>query len=93
MKNIIEKLTVVSIIAIFAFGVAACPKACTQPDKTTKILTQQGYTNIVITGWRPFSAGEGDSFATGFKATAPNGETVSGVVTGGFLKGATVRFD
>lgn len=55
MKNISEKLTVVLIIAIFAFGTVACPKACTQPDKATKILSQQGYKDIVITGWRPFS--------------------------------------
>ncbi len=70
------------------------PRACTQPERATRLLEQQGYTEIRITGWRPFMAGKDDEFSTGFEATAPNGERVTGAVTGGLLfKGATVRFD
>lgn len=60
----------------------------------TKTLEAQGYTNVEITGWRPFAAGEDDTYSTGFRATAPNGDTVTGTVTKGlFFKGSTVRLD
>lgn len=67
--------------------------ACTRPDQATRILTQSGYTNIEITGWRPFMASDSDIFSTGFEATAPNGDTVTGAVTSGWFKGATIRLD
>lgn len=67
-------------------------QSCTQKDETINLLTQQGYTDIEITGWKPWAASDSDNFATGFKATAPNGVRVKGVVTGGFFKGSTVRF-
>ena len=34
-----------------------------------------------------------DEFRTGFAATAPNGERVTGVVCSGWMKGATLRLD
>ena len=66
---------------------------CTREDDTKRVLAQAGYTNIEITGYRPFMAGKDDTFSTGFKAKAPNGQTVTGAVTGGFLKGNTIRLD
>lgn len=35
--------------------------------------------------------GEDDTFSTGFRAKAPNGEIVEGAVKGGIFKGSTVR--
>lgn len=67
--------------------------SCTEPDKATSVLESQGYSDIEITGYRPFMKGEDDAFSTGFEATAPDGRRVTGAVTGGFLKGSTVRFD
>ena len=66
--------------------------ACTHQATAIRILKDQGYKNIVLTGWRPFSCQE-DSFATGFEATNPNGKFVTGVVCEGWLKAATLRFD
>lgn len=67
---------------------------CVDTEGTQRILQQQGYTEVEITGWRPFAAGKEDFYATGFRAKAPNGEIATGTVTKGFLfKGATVRFD
>lgn len=67
--------------------------SCTKPEQSTRVLEDSGYTNIVITGWRPFMASDSDSFSTGFQATAPNGRTVSGAVTSGWFKGHTIRLD
>lgn len=80
-------LAAISCIAMFGLS------ACTRPEQAENVLAQSGYTEIEITGWRPFAAGEGDTFSTGFRAKAPNGQIVTGTVTSGILKGATVRFD
>lgn len=64
-----------------------------KPDEATRILRQSGYTQIEITGWRPFAAGNDDTFSTGFRAKSPSGETVTGTVTSGWFKGGTVRLD
>lgn len=67
--------------------------ACTRPDATKELLTSQGYKDITTTGYSFFACSEDDSFATGFKATSPTGQNVSGTVCSGLLKGSTVRFD
>ena len=79
---------------IFIFLVTLCLflQGCTQEEKTTQLLKQQGYKNIYITGYMAFNCGEDDWFSTGFTATAPNGERVSGVVCSGIFKGSTIRF-
>lgn len=66
---------------------------CTRSADAKRILEQSGYTNVEITGYRPFMAGNGDTFSTGFKAKAPNGQIVTGAVTGGWIKGSTIRLD
>jgi len=86
--------TVIIIAALVLLIVFAFPNGCTKPDDTIRVLTQQGYTNIEITGWRPFMASEKDTFSTGFRATGPNGvENVTGAVTAGWFKGYTIRLD
>lgn len=69
------------------------PSACTRPEQATRILSQSGYSEIQITGWRPMMAGQDDSVSTGFRAKAPNGQPVTGAVTGGLFKGSTIRLD
>lgn len=66
--------------------------ACDDPQSTTEVLYEMGYTNIQTTGYTFFGCGEDDNFHTGFTATSPTGHRVKGVVCGGFLKGSTVRF-
>lgn len=69
--------------------------ACTDPEKSTKLLQTHGYTQIEITGYRGYLCSEDDHIATGFRALAPTtGVPVSGAVcAGAFFKGATIRFD
>lgn len=74
------------------FIISALCISCTNPEKATQTLNHAGYTNIVITGYDPFSCGEDDTFKDSFTATNPNGMTVSGTVCCGFLKGCTIRF-
>lgn len=76
-----------------ALLVIATSGGLTDRDATTELLRKNGYKNITITGWRPLMAGEDDTFSTGFEATTPTGERVSGAVTSGWLKGSTIRFD
>ena len=86
------KFIIVATIVVFLIG--TLPISCTRPDEATELLKKQGYTDIHITGWRPMMAGKDESISTGFEATSPNGQQISGAVTSGFLfKGQTIRFD
>ncbi len=66
---------------------------CTDESATVRTLQSAGFTEIRTTGWSAFACGQDDTFATGFTAKNPAGQTVSGAVCCGFLtKGCTVRF-
>lgn len=67
--------------------------ACTKPTKTTKILSDQGYTDIEITGYRFWACQKDDTFHTEFKAKSPVGKPVTGVVCSGWVMGGTIKFD
>lgn len=81
-------LLVVLMSIHYAIGMSG---ALMKPDEASRVLRQSGYSEIEITGWRPFSGR--DTFSTGFKAMSPSGEAVTGVVTSGWFKGSTVRLD
>ena len=67
---------------------------CTKEDDTKRILTDQGFTDVQTTGYRPFACGDDYTFRTGFTAKAPvTKKQVTGVVCSGFLKGSSVKFD
>lgn len=65
---------------------------CTNTVKAQRILEQNGYTNVQMTGYDPFMCSEGDDFSDGFTATSPKGMQVEGAVCSGIMKGATIRF-
>lgn len=90
MKEFGMGFGVVLLLLIFAIFV---PKACQQPDAAIKVLQDNGYTDIRITGYRWFTCDEKDTFSTGFIAITPTGKQVSGAVCSGFFKGNTIRFD
>ncbi|HET8686676.1 MAG TPA: hypothetical protein VFM18_08430 [Methanosarcina sp.] len=66
---------------------------CTDSSTTTRVLEEQGYTNVKTTGYVFFGCPEDDVFHTGFVATSPANKTVSGVVCSGLLFGSVIRFD
>lgn len=88
-----KPLTILLGGSLLFFLAAYGPSACTRPDDAMRVLRQSGYTNIEITGWRPWLASDSDDFSTGFRATAPNGEIVTGAVCSGLFKGQTIRLD
>lgn len=67
--------------------------SCTDSNKTSRILENEGYTNIEMTGHRFFGCGEHDSFKTGFKAINNNKKQVTGVVCSGYFSGGNIRLD
>lgn len=79
----------VTLIVFFLFS-------CTSDndfEKGKKQLEQQGYTDIVNTGYNMFCCGEDDSFSTGFKCKDKNGNIVEGCFCSTALKGVTIRFE
>ena len=78
---------------IIAVALLVCLAGCTRVDSATKVLLDEGYTNITITGYRIFGCSDDDHFHTGFTATGPTGRPVAGVVCQGFFKNGTVRLD
>ena len=85
--------SVVFFVAILFVPVLFMLRGCTDTVGATRVLRQQGYTDIEITGWRPLMAGKDDVYSTGFRARSVSGETVTGAVTGGLFKGHTIRLD
>lgn len=77
----------VAIAAAAALLVAACQDEAT----ALRALRVQGFTDVVLTGYAWSGCGRDDTFHTGFRAKAANGETVEGVVCSGYWKGSTVR--
>ena len=66
------------------------------PSRQERVLVQQGYTNIQMTGVPMWGCSEDDSMiaSSNFTATAPSGDNVDGTVCCGLVfKGCTVRFD
>lgn len=78
---------------LFASALLLFVLGCTDGNKATRVLTDQGFKDITLTGYRPFMCSEDDTFKTGFAATSPSGKHVTGAVCSGWFKGATVRMD
>lgn len=73
-----------AMMLVFALG-------CTDRPATERILRDNGYTDIEITGYAAWMAADDDMTSTGFRAKSPSGHVVEGAVTGGGLKGYTIR--
>ena len=89
---IFRRVTSVGVLCIALLG-SVLFSGCTDRPTAERVLRQNGYTNIEITGYRWGMGGENDTYVTGFRAKSPSGQVVTGAVCNGFLKGATIRFD
>ena len=68
--------------------------SCIDESSSKRVLEQQGYEDIQITGYRWLSCSKNDFYHTGFKAKTTNGPEITGVVCEGLLfKGNTIRLD
>jgi hypothetical protein len=79
-------------VAIFLIFIGLTLASCTNEKDSRRVLEEQGFTEITFTGYDAWGCGEGDTYSTGFIATSPSGQRVTGVVCGGWAKGYTVRF-
>lgn len=78
---------------VFAIILALGLGACTSPIDTRRTLHAAGYTDVVVGSYSLFACGEGDFYATKWKAVNPQGQQVSGTVCCGlFFKNCTIRF-
>lgn len=72
---------------------------CTDPDRSSRVLDQAGYTKIQIEGYAYFGCSEDDNVRTEFSATGPSGKPAHGVVccqwslVEGAAKNCTIRLD
>jgi len=78
-------------MAVFIVAAAAL-SGCTREGESRRVLESSGFTEIKITGWKPFACSKGDDFQTGFTAINTQGQLVEGVVCCGILKSCTIRF-
>ncbi|SER28134.1 hypothetical protein SAMN05216548_11485 [Faunimonas pinastri] len=77
------------LLAALALGLSAC----TDPETAQRVLRQQGYSDIVITGHEWFGCSNSDDYSTGFRAKSPAGINVEGVFCSSYWgKGGTIRF-
>lgn len=86
-----KNLTMAMLLVVFFTTIY-----CTSDNdfsKGKKQLENQGYTDIVNTGYNAFCCDEKDNFSTGFKAKDKNGNEVKGCICSGVLKGITIRFE
>lgn len=66
---------------------------CVVGSGTAEVAVKNaGYANIEVQGLAPFSCGDDDLTGRHFRALAPNGQPVEGVVCCGILKSCTLRF-
>lgn len=77
--------TVLAAILLFA--------GCSDAENAKRVLEQQGYTNVQITGARAWGCSDDDIYRTGFRATSPAGIVLTGVVCRNAMKASTIRFD
>lgn len=91
MKN--RKNVVKALIGASVLTAVLGTSGCTSADEAHRALAGAGYKNVTITGYRFFLCDKNDSWSTGFEATGPSGQRVSGAVCSGVLKGATIRTD
>lgn len=67
---------------------------CTDEDGATKALHSAGLKPVSVGGYAWFACdSKSDDFATKFTAVNAQGETVTGAVCSGWLKGKTIRYD
>lgn len=79
-----------SLYLLLGATLASCT---TDVPGATKALERNNYKPLHVGGLRWFAGGQGDVYRTEFRAIAPNGDTVTGVVTGSYFKGSTIRLD
>ena len=61
-------------------------------SKAAEVLSNEGFTDVQVTGHAWFACSKGDSFSSNFTAVNPRGQTVEGSICCGVIKSCTVRW-
>lgn len=77
----------------FAAAGLGVTSQCTDEEGTRDVLKKNGMKPIEVGGHAWFAGDKDDYWATKFKAVTANGDTITGSVTKGILKGKTIRYD
>jgi hypothetical protein len=94
MNTISDYLKIAIFFILLAIVVFSGPIFGVDAEGATRVLTQQGYTEIHITGYRWFVGDRADFYHTGFSAKSPAKIDVTGTITKGlWFKSSTIRFD
>ena len=78
------------LVMLSSLVITGCRVESIEKEAETALI-QQGYTDVKITGWSPFSCSQSDDYNEGFEATTVAGYRVKGVVCMGLFKGSTIR--
>lgn len=84
------------IVVLLLIIVILMLTGCDGKADAKRVLEEEGYTQVEMTGYRWTGCSEDDFYHEGFKATTVAGRRVSGVVCGGnslFGKSWTIRRD
>lgn len=66
---------------------------CTDAPGAKRVLEQNGYKDVQITGYNWFACSKDDTYHTGFVASR-DGQSIAGTVCSGlFFKNYTIRFE
>ncbi len=84
-------LFVTTFLVLAFFGIWIFISWSPDTEGARQRLEEDGYTEIQITGADPLKCGKHDLRGTTFRAKNLAGNTVSGVVCCGVLKGCTIR--
>ncbi|QFR55967.1 hypothetical protein CPT_Muldoon_010 [Serratia phage Muldoon] len=77
---------------LIALGMLALV-GCTDATEAKRILKNEGYTDVQMTGYDFFACSEDDMFHTGFVGTNAAGNRVEGTICSGlFFKNSTIRY-
>ncbi|UNA02379.1 hypothetical protein [Serratia phage SP1] len=77
---------------LIALGMLALV-GCTDVSEAERILKNEGYTDVQMTGYDFFACSKDDTFHTGFVGTNVAGNRVEGTVCSGlFFKNSTIRY-
>lgn len=89
-----RKSTTSLIIVCFMISfIAFTMRGLKDPEGAKRVLEDQGYTHVNITGLRSFSCGNRELWRTGFKAMNQAGRVVRGTVCTTLFKSSNIRFE
>ena len=84
---------ILAMVLLFCAFIYGAGWVFSSPSTATRTLQEAGMDHIQITGYRFFGCDEDVPSHTGFSATNPRGQIVTGTVCSGWFRGSTIHYD